>query len=76
VSLIHPVPSFCEARRVGTLDSSAAMMHSSSARLVMSGSRGIGGVIATPQGVTTFDLYDLEEDEVADSQSDSQSMDA
>jgi hypothetical protein len=51
-------------------------MHSSSARLVMSGSRGIGGVMATPQGVTTFDLFDLEEDEDVESQSDNQSMDA
>jgi hypothetical protein len=43
----------------------------------MSGSRGIGGVIATPQGVTTFDIFDLEEDEEAESQTDNdQSMDA
>ena len=51
-------------------------MHASSARLVMSGSRGIGGVITTSQGVTTFDLLDLEEDEDVGSESENQSMDA
>ena len=44
---------------------------------MLSGSRGIGGVYTTSQGVTTLDLLDLEEDEDAESEeeSENQSMD-
>jgi hypothetical protein len=39
----------------------------------MCGSRGVGGVFATSQGVTTLDLFDMEEDEEPDDE-DAQSM--
>ena len=64
-----------KARRVGSLDPSSSSLVSSS-RILLSGSRGIGGVFTTLQGVTTLDLYDLEEDEDPESEADSQSMDA
>ena len=44
---------------------------------MLSGSRGIGGVFTTSQGVTTLDLLDLEEDEEVESEegSEGQAMD-
>ena len=46
---------------------------------MLSGSRGIGGVFTSSQGVTTLDLLDLEEDEdIEESEeegSEAQSMD-
>jgi len=36
------------------------------ARLMLSGSRGIGGVTVNSQGVTSLELLDLEEDEGED----------
>ncbi|CAB9499003.1 expressed unknown protein [Seminavis robusta] len=68
---------FAKARQVGSISSSASL-HGSSARLMLSGSRGIGGIITTPQGVTTLELFDLEEDEEPESEdgSEAQPMDA
>ena len=50
---------------LGTFDSSSAA-HNTTSRLMLCGSRGIGGVFTTSQGVTTLDLLDLEEDEEPD----------
>lgn len=36
------------------------------ATLMLSGSRGIGGAITSIQGITSLELFDLEEDEEAD----------
>jgi len=47
------------------MDPSNSSIHSSS-RLLLSGSRGIGGVFTTLQGVTNLELLDLEEDEDQD----------
>lgn len=64
------------ARPVGSFDTSSPP-HTVSSRLMLSGSRGIGGVFTTSQGVTTLDLLDLEEDEENESEgvSEDQSMD-
>jgi hypothetical protein len=53
------------ARQVGSYDPSASS-HNNLSRFMLSGSRGISGVFTTNQGVTTLDLFDLEEDEEGD----------
>ena len=41
-------------------------MTNANARIMLSGSRGIGGAFTTLQGVTTLELLDLEEDDEED----------
>jgi CRISPR/Cas system CSM-associated protein Csm3 (group 7 of RAMP superfamily) len=55
-------PFLFPARGIATFDPSL----DSDARLMLSGSRGIGGVTLTTQGVTSLELLDLEEDEEED----------
>jgi len=56
------------ARSIASLASTLAQ--TASARLMLSGSRGIGGVFTTVDGVTTLEMLDLEEDEEDDDESD------
>jgi hypothetical protein len=49
---------FVAARVLSSLESDNVR-----ARLMLSGSRGIGGVTVNSQGVTSLELLDLEEDE-------------
>lgn len=70
---------FAKTRAVGSLDASSSP-HTISSRLMLSGSRGIGGVFTSSQGVTTLGLLDMEEDEEDDESEeeldDGESMDA
>lgn len=44
-------------------------------KLLLCGSRGVGGVAVTSQGITSFELLDLEEDEEADEEEEEEDFD-
>lgn len=58
-------PRFVAARVLSSLESGHER-----ARLMLSGSRGIGGVTVNSQGVTSLELLDLEESEGEDEELD------
>ena len=61
---------FARARNVTSVDSSFQTAPGSTSKLLLSGSRGVGGILTTARGMTQLDLFDLEEDEESDDESD------